>query len=127
MPLAIGVPSVGPLVPKLQRTEHAFKNMVLPGTLTDPEFKLCGVPMSVTDPPSYNMLPAAPDGCAWKSTPIDSACTVHLVRDKRWFQLLRRTNVSITTANGVIEKANEQGAAVLNCYTTTGNRAIMRN
>ena len=112
-------------MPELQRTEHAFKNMVQPGTLSDLEFKLCGVPMSVADPPSYNMLPAAPDGHAWKSTPINSVCTMHLVCDKRWFQSLWRTNVSITTANGVTEKANEQGAVVLNCYMTTGNCAVL--
>ena len=52
-----------------------------------------------------------------------SACTIHLIRDNRWFRWLRSANISIRTANDMTELAKEQGAALLHCYTSDGQHA----
>ena len=77
-------------------------------------------------PPDYTcntMVRHAPPGYGWKSIPVDSACTIHLLRDSKLFQSLRPRSISIKTASNVTELARSQGAAIIYAYTDKGVQA----
>ena len=121
---AVNVPTIGlhapemsPLASHLQRPRATYLAPVLP----DPVRTRWERAMRPPDDDYPTLAP--PPGHGIMSVPIDSACTVHIIKDDRWFSWLRPAKVSIQTANDAVEVAKEQGAAVLNCYSTRGRHA----
>ena len=85
-----------------------------------------GTPWNSVVPNNYTcntMVRLAPPGYGWKSIPVDSGCTIHLLRDSKLFQHLRPRSISIRTASNVTELARQQGAAVMYAYTDKGVQA----
>ena len=115
-----GTVSLSPLDSGLTGTlaERAYVPPVLPPAVKLRYERAC---LSARDDAAA--LPAPPPGYGYMSVPVDSACSIHLIKDNRWFKWLRGANISITTANNMTELAKEQGAAVLHSYTADGSHA----
>ena len=93
-------PGMSPLAAHLPTPEQSYMAPARPAPLTTRWERSSKPP---DEPDDWYSLPAPPPGHGYMSMPIDSACTAHMLKDKRWFSWLRPAHVSIQTASDVTE------------------------